>query len=308
MSLSLMAQCEFIIPSSNGYTVRISLSPSNVLAPTNCPFGFNFKVEIDYEIQFTGLTSPGSLYTLQGRLDCEENKNIFFPLPNNPTIGTTTTSNKYRNDPICATATPLSMNCLDIELQIHGPGIPNQRIDCSVALPVELLSFSAKEQENQVFLYWQTASETNNDFFSIERSKDLKSWEQVQEVAGIGNSTQTQSYQAIDPQPYAGTSYYRLKQTDFDGTISYSSAIAILIENVSSIKPIIYSDSGEKFLRLDKSNFAGQSLELFNALGQEMTNYLLIQETESYIELNLSLIPPGIYFLKGFRDVVKFVK
>jgi len=84
-------------------------------------------------------------------------------------------------------------------------------------LPVELLSFNAICKNTIVNLNWQTASETNNDYFTIERTKDLHLWDFVANVDGAGNSNSPLTYTTYDLSPYTGTSYYRLLQTDFDG-------------------------------------------------------------------------------------------
>lgn len=91
-------------------------------------------------------------------------------------------------------------------------------------LPVELLSFDASSSANnkEVNLRWETASEENNDYFSLEKSMDGREWKTFAEVSGAGNSIESLSYSYTDHKPYAGTSYYRLKQTDYDGQYEYS--------------------------------------------------------------------------------------
>lgn len=90
-------------------------------------------------------------------------------------------------------------------------------------LPIELLSFSAQLKNNEVELKWSTASETNNDYFTIERATDLERFEAVIKEDGKGTTKELTRYKAIDRTPLYGRSYYRLKQTDFDGKYSYSS-------------------------------------------------------------------------------------
>lgn len=90
-------------------------------------------------------------------------------------------------------------------------------------LPIELLSFSAQLKNNEVELKWSTASETNNDYFTIERATDLERFEAVIKEDGKGTTKELTHYKATDGTPLYGRSYYRLKQTDFDGKYSYSS-------------------------------------------------------------------------------------
>ncbi|MEZ4722546.1 MAG: hypothetical protein R2813_11795 [Flavobacteriales bacterium] len=90
-------------------------------------------------------------------------------------------------------------------------------------LPVELLEFRALLSERMVVeLEWTTASETSNDYFTIERSVDGEKWTGIMRVEGSGNSNSHKTYHAVDNDPLVGISYYRLKQTDIDGEFSYS--------------------------------------------------------------------------------------
>jgi hypothetical protein len=85
-------------------------------------------------------------------------------------------------------------------------------------LPIELLSFDAQPVGNTVLVNWTTASEINNDYFTIERSADALNYTAIGTVDGAGNSNSSRSYQFTDVQPLQGVSYYRLRQTDFNGT------------------------------------------------------------------------------------------
>ena len=89
-------------------------------------------------------------------------------------------------------------------------------------LPIELLSFNAAPCNDEVCLTWSTASEKNNDYFTIEKTKDAVNYDFVAKVAGAGNSTTRRNYSTEDNAPYEGVSYYRLKQTDYNGNFTYS--------------------------------------------------------------------------------------
>lgn len=90
------------------------------------------------------------------------------------------------------------------------------------ALPVELLSFEAKNENNLVQLDWETATELNNDFFSLERSFDGKSFHVFANINGSGTVNEISSYHLVDNLIWQSANvnkvYYRLSQTDFDGT------------------------------------------------------------------------------------------
>ncbi|HRH37937.1 MAG TPA: T9SS type A sorting domain-containing protein, partial [Flavobacteriales bacterium] len=95
---------------------------------------------------------------------------------------------------------------------------------------VELLGFHATAENHDVRLEWVTATESNNDHFTVQRSRDGASFENVTEVHGAGNSMVTLFYGTTDKHPYAGTSYYRVVQVDADGTATPSSIVSVKVE------------------------------------------------------------------------------
>jgi len=94
-------------------------------------------------------------------------------------------------------------------------------------LPVKLLSFTAEIEQNHVQLEWSTASELNNDYFNVEHSFDGINFTSVQKILGAGNSANTLHYTTNHYTSFKGKSYYRLKQTDYDGKISYSDMVSV---------------------------------------------------------------------------------
>lgn len=102
-------------------------------------------------------------------------------------------------------------------------GEPDWRdVDNATTLPITLLTFDAEEKLDNVLLTWITLTEINNDYFTIEKSRDGFNFIEVGKVDGAGNSSDRLTYRLIDKTPYKGVSYYRLKQTDFNGDFWYS--------------------------------------------------------------------------------------
>ena len=102
-------------------------------------------------------------------------------------------------------------------------------------LPIELLEFKvSKKSEEEALIEWTTATEINNDFFEVERSTDAANFEVIGTVDGAGNSTTTLNYELIDENPAEGWNYYRLKQTDFNGTFSYSEIEQVYFDGAPS--------------------------------------------------------------------------
>ena len=109
-----------------------------------------------------------------------------------------------------------------------GPFTGGGTISGPSVLPIELLSFTAEATaDNTVELEWATATETNNDYFTIEKTRDGEFYEVVTTMDGAGTSFSVKEYFTIDPEPYPGISYYRLKQTDYNGAYSYSPLAAV---------------------------------------------------------------------------------
>ncbi|MCR9173656.1 MAG: PKD domain-containing protein [bacterium] len=118
-------------------------------------------------------------------------------------------------------------------------------------LPVEMTSFTAEVVIDRVSLRWATASEKDNDYFVVQKSQDLVSWEQTDVVYSNGNSTNGAMYYSIDREPYTGTSYYRLVQVDVDGTKDY-------------ISPVTVHLSGDDKIELVKTtNMYGQEVDVY---------------------------------------------
>ena len=108
----------------------------------------------------------------------------------------------------------------------------------TLAIPVELISFTSEVNENLVTLFWQTATETNNSGFEIHRcvQNDIDNWERVGFVEGAGTTTEIKNYSFTD-NPEPGKYKYRLKQIDFDGSFEYSNEIEaeLKVPNIFSL-------------------------------------------------------------------------
>jgi hypothetical protein len=112
------------------------------------------------------------------------------------------------------------------EFYLHG-------VNSNSPLPVELISFSGTCTEKGTELAWQTASESNNDYFLVQRSRDGINWEDLTTVSGNGNSTQMIDYNWLDGTGFGGM-YYRLTQVDFNGDRYEKQAIFVNCESEST--------------------------------------------------------------------------
>lgn len=164
------------------------------------------------------------------------------------------------------------------------------------SLPVELLQFNGKSQEQGIRLYWSTASEKNNSHFNVEHSIDGIHFTVIGKVNGALNSSQVNRYQLYDTQPIQGINYYRLAQYDADGTRNYSRIIAInsilSTEEVFTIVPNPSADHFTVFLNADDDNI---TLTITDAIGRIVSTEKMASGTNS-IEIGAPL-SKGIYIL-----------
>ncbi|GAB3790870.1 hypothetical protein GCM10028818_61530 [Spirosoma horti] len=155
---------------------------------------------------------------------------------------------------------------------ISGDDDATATITVTGPLPVALVSFAAKAQENRtVAVSWKTSMETNNKGFLVERSKDLKHFEFVGEVSELAApSNSLKNYQLIDQTPYSGTSYYRLTQTDLSGkATAFPVAAVVLREEAYGVYPNPVVSDGQFTLRLDEPETA--TVGFFGADGRPMS-------------------------------------
>ena len=173
-------------------------------------------------------------------------------------------------------------------------------------LPIELLNFSAAPENDHVNLNWSTATETNNDYFTIEKTSDGINFETVAIVDGAGNSTHLLNYSAIDENPFAGTSYYRLKQTDFNGQYSYSEIVPVNFtkeEDLFSVYPNPAHGSVKVICPGDKNEMV--ELSIIDATGKLIsTSTTSIGELDE-LQLNLS---EGMYSIVVTRGSTRFIR
>lgn len=179
----------------------------------------------------------------------------------------------------------------------HTNTVPWCGVSC--ALPVELAAFSAKVSENnrEVNLEWSTASELNNDYFTIERSADGLVWEDITSVDGAGTSSELNSYFGADHFPLAGTSYYRVKQTDFDGSSDYTEVRVVNIGGFGHNMALVGYQVNEETVDLRISFYTSDkyTLNIYDGMGHLV---LSMKTDTSFLELNKYYFPSGMYFVQ----------
>ncbi len=182
-------------------------------------------------------------------------------------------------------------------------------------LPIELLSFTGHNEVIKNILKWTTASENNNEYFSIERSKDETGFEKIGSVPGAGSSSSTLSYSFTDANPYQGINYYRLKQVDFNGNSTYSQIIALMVGQPNHLAINVYPNPASTVLNCELYSKEEEPvvIEVHDILG----NVVIREEIKTVKgtnakNLDISSLAQGMYFMeinnRAKQTQVKFVK
>jgi hypothetical protein len=169
-------------------------------------------------------------------------------------------------------------------------------------LPIELAYINANCHNSMARVNWATLSETNNDYFSIERSADAVNFEFCGFVQGAGNSNSLLEYSYVDNNPFSGLSYYKLKQTDFDGTSVEFGPIAVNctdeIDNINIISTYI-NENNQIIIDLQATeNCEHFSLCVMDAVGKQIAEVKKLAEPGiNSISIPLEDASSGLYFL-----------
>jgi hypothetical protein len=162
-------------------------------------------------------------------------------------------------------------------------------------LPVDLLSLKGECVPNQIRLNWETASETNNDYFSIERSIDGINWTEIGKINGAGNSSSSRKYFLDDLNRYNEISYYQLKQHDFSGISRTFSPISVknCIDGNDALS--IYPNPAENAINI---NFNGEVEQVINTTIVDLFGRNVYQSALYRSAINIEDFEEGIYFLQ----------
>lgn len=190
-------------------------------------------------------------------------------------------------------------------------------------LPITLLSFTAKANNGQVELNWTTVKEENNDHFTVERSRDAKNFEAILKVKGAGTTNERRAYSTADDAPLTGTTYYRLRQTDYNGENTVSKMVAVAHDGdqdldgnssltIKTVGPNPFKQ--DFFIDFDLANGGPVSLKLSDMQGKVFESQITdgIAGTNRYEFNNGHELKPGIYLFSlrqmNTNKVVRLVK
>ncbi len=187
-----------------------------------------------------------------------------------------------------------------------APGAPLTG-PCS-ALPIELSSFAAEKSGAKISLTWKTSSEHNNAGFSIERStKGTTGWESIGFIKGAGNSAKEITYSYSDLTPAKGNNFYRLKQTDADGTPKYSYIRSVKFDGILKSLMIYPSITRNKItIELGDNQLLNTQMFVLDNQGRVVKKETITQMKQ---DIDVNSLQNGMYFIKTEKgDTEKFIK
>ncbi|MFM7021940.1 MAG: T9SS type A sorting domain-containing protein [Flavobacteriales bacterium] len=175
----------------------------------------------------------------------------------------------------------------------------------ATTLPVELVYFKGKKQDDGVKLEWQTAAEINASHFVIERSSDGLNYEAIGQLSASGNSNHRINYEFIDQQALSGINYYRLHQYDYDGMNELFNTITVGFGNVSSMQLKVFTDfSGDKAeLSFNAKEEKVYTLEIIDQLGSVLDKInISANNGRNIYDVSFSEYSSGFYILRLSSD------
>lgn len=172
----------------------------------------------------------------------------------------------------------------------------------SIVLPVELTSFQVEKEGKEVKITWETVTEINNDYFTVEHSLDGTRFETLGTIQGAGDSFEPLNYSFRHTTPAIGHNYYRLKQIDFDGQFEFSKVISVNFRGKNEQVGEFYpnpSKTGIVNLEYASQNNDEINISVFDVTGKLVVNQIRqVSNGNNNLSFDFSKIITGIYIVK----------
>lgn len=216
------------------------------------------------------------------------------------------------------TQTPeISIPTNTIAIRFMQPVVPDQQVridDITIVgsgpcdnplLPVTFAGITAERKNNEVEVQFSTASEVNNDYFTIERSTDGLSFEEAGRIQGAGHSDRLIKYSFTDVAPKSGINYYRVRQTDYDGAFAHSDVVKVCMP----IKAITWDFTTDGNTIRVLTQEVNLMVRIVDATGRNM---LTVNNLTPGDDIYIGFLPVGMYFLEfsgdHFRETKRMIK
>ncbi len=174
--------------------------------------------------------------------------------------------------------------------------VDNFCLGCPLVLPIELYKFSGECREDEIVLNWSTMTEKNNDYFSVERSEDAFNFIHLGNVKGAGNSNRRMDYTFTDSKQPQKQAYYRIKQTDFDGSITYSELITVdFCKTRGELSYQVFPQPVNDVLNVSVQHYSKNTrIKIMDQIGRTIKE-IAIENIENSIDV--SDLNAGLYFI-----------
>lgn len=289
------------------FSAYIDFSTTGVIAPGNSVGELTFEGQLNlndgtYACEIDGsLSNPADLLTIDGTPSLEYGKlQVTWISP--PVHEARYTVMTYVGGSTASYFAPEDIIIPEVEGFTFEKIITTSEViivASETVLPVELLRFSATKSGKTALLAWQTATEQNNEGFSIERlSTTTNQWAEIGFTQGAGTSTATHTYAFTDQSPQGGENFYRLRQVDFSGDFTYSAIVSVRFDEQGAL--VIYPNPVGDRLRI--LNAEEGEYQVFNTVGQTLLR------GELGHDIDVSGLPAGTYFLKVGARTERFFK
>ena len=175
-------------------------------------------------------------------------------------------------------------------------------------LPIELDKFDAKQVSNDIELTWSTLSETNSNYFEIQRSANgVDNWETIVNEKAMGNSSSFIQYKAWDYSPLIGNNYYRLKQVDINGNYRVFKPLTVYYSRLNSFS--VYPNPAQNYIVIEFENETINDIRFYDMKGNDITNNVTKELiAQNSVKVNISNLANGVYVIKTSKDVYRFFK
>ncbi len=281
------------------YAVVIDITAVSLSKTANGNSSFNYKVNLEYNISFTGAVPEGfSLYHISGAYTNTDGSQS-FPLPNAGGKGVVQsygqTHYAFSDFDI---ATPESLGTSDATIALSGPGLAQKSIPlslgASVPLPVQVKTFTAMPSNEGVQVAWETLRETQVQSFTIERSPNGHQWQNVATVAAKATTTTGATYAITDKVALEGKTYYRLSELGVNGATIYYNTVVVTRNTQVNTTPQVFPNPNAGntlyFTGLESSD-----PWVLSIVGAAAQNVNMLSVTNG--QVTLPELTAGLYFL-----------
>ena len=197
----------------------------------------------------------------------------------------------------------LKRNAVSLNGRQCKMGLPTFITSFFQALPVSLATFKGWHVNHQNHLKWSTASETNNDYFIIERKNDDQGYFEIARIQGAGNSSVKNNYHFTDRNPLKGNNYYKLSQVDFDGKRRYLTTIVVSYDDSGDWCVIGAPQNG--ILQIYNQANESMVINVYNTVGSLVHSESMRHSAET---VNLQRLSQGIYIINIIQNNREFTE